>query len=214
MNTPPPEFNIDLSGSVCRYYQWIGLMSKGSLLEATTTIDATAVGVQFWGNQNDGWARVLADGTEVWKGDTFGADGYWPGRAFAKYLEVSGLAVGKHTIRVENLGQTGAGGGSDMTIYFFGLRGSAATSTPQAPSAAPGLVAYYPFDGDTRDYSGNGNNGTAKGSLTYASGAVGQGRWRPHCGWPASHRPLKLSASPPGPVKATRMELVSQPQGG
>ena len=30
-----------------------------------------------------------------------------------------------------------------------------------------GLVAYYPFDGDALDYSGNGNHGTISGNITY-----------------------------------------------
>ena len=42
-------------------------------------------------------------------------------------------------------------------------------------AAEAGLVAYYSFDGNTRDYSGKGNDGTPKGSLTYTSGVVGQG---------------------------------------
>jgi hypothetical protein len=35
------------------------------------------------------------------------------------------------------------------------------------------LVAYYPFDGDTRDYSGNGNHATNNGA-TFVSGKSGQ----------------------------------------
>ncbi len=37
-----------------------------------------------------------------------------------------------------------------------------------------GLVACYPFDGDANDGSGNGNNGVAKGGLSYTSGKIGQ----------------------------------------
>ncbi|HOQ04002.1 MAG TPA: hypothetical protein PKY88_02140 [Anaerohalosphaeraceae bacterium] len=37
------------------------------------------------------------------------------------------------------------------------------------------MLAYYPFNGDSNDYSGNGNNGTATGSTySYAAGKVGQ----------------------------------------
>jgi hypothetical protein len=36
-----------------------------------------------------------------------------------------------------------------------------------------GLVAYFPFDGDTTDYSGNGNSGISHGSIHFESGVVG-----------------------------------------
>lgn len=41
-----------------------------------------------------------------------------------------------------------------------------------APTA--GLVAYYPFNGDTNDASGNGNNGTIVGGVTYTTSPAGQ----------------------------------------
>ncbi len=37
-----------------------------------------------------------------------------------------------------------------------------------------GLVAYYPFNGNANDESGNGNNGTEYGGLTYANGQIGK----------------------------------------
>jgi hypothetical protein len=79
------------------------------------------VGVQFWGDQNDGWARVLVDGTEVWRGSTYGTSGDPAAGAYVKYLEISGLATGAHTVRVECLGINGAGGGDDVTILLFGF---------------------------------------------------------------------------------------------
>jgi hypothetical protein len=36
-----------------------------------------------------------------------------------------------------------------------------------------GLVAYYPFDGNANDASGNGNNGTANGSVAFVPGQSG-----------------------------------------
>ncbi len=38
-----------------------------------------------------------------------------------------------------------------------------------------GLVAYYPFDGDAKDYSGNGNDGTEYGNVVYETGVIGLG---------------------------------------
>ena len=37
-----------------------------------------------------------------------------------------------------------------------------------------GLVAYYPFNGDANDASGNGNHGTEHGNITYVQGIVGK----------------------------------------
>ena len=36
------------------------------------------------------------------------------------------------------------------------------------------LVAYYPFNGNANDESGNGNNGTAYGGISYVDGVMGQ----------------------------------------
>lgn len=38
-----------------------------------------------------------------------------------------------------------------------------------------GLVAYYPFDNDTNDYSGNGNDGAIYGGSNLTSGIISQG---------------------------------------
>ena len=56
----------------------------------------------------------------------------------------------------------------DVVVY----RGGATPTTAQ-PTAEAGLVAYYPFDGDLVDHSGNGNNGTSHGA-TFVSGYSGQ----------------------------------------
>ncbi len=39
-----------------------------------------------------------------------------------------------------------------------------ATPTPSGPNLSAGLVAHYPFDGDSNDVSGNGNHGTVFGA--------------------------------------------------
>ncbi len=48
-------------------------------------------------------------------------------------------------------------------IVFFGLKASAAT-----------LIAYYPFEGDANDASGNGYNGTVYGATLTNFGHSGQ----------------------------------------
>lgn len=42
------------------------------------------------------------------------------------------------------------------------------------PLITDGLVAYYPFDGDVKDYSGNGYDGKWNGNAQYNTGKVGQ----------------------------------------
>ncbi|WP_340818998.1 LamG-like jellyroll fold domain-containing protein [Methanolobus sp. WCC4] len=168
---PPSEFQITTDGTIWRYNQWIALMSEGNWVEAETTVATTTVGIQFWGDTNDGWARVLVDGVEVWSGDTYGSDATYPGGAFVKYLEVSGLDKETHTIRVESMGIDGPGGSDHVTIFFFALMDPSAVGTTSAPVS--GLVAYYPFDGDVKDYSGNDNHGTPMGNMVFSSGVVG-----------------------------------------
>nr|WP_319494010.1 LamG-like jellyroll fold domain-containing protein [uncultured Desulfobacter sp.] len=43
-----------------------------------------------------------------------------------------------------------------------------------AANVSDGLLAYYPFDGDSNDISGNGNHGTESGGLTYKMGVSGE----------------------------------------
>jgi hypothetical protein len=122
-----------------RYYDWIALMQQGQWIEATYTgADTTAVGVEFWGDTNDGWARVLVDGSEVWTGNTYGpsATGY------IHYLQISGLAPGSHTVRIENMGQAGDGGGDDVHVYFFGFESATSPPPPLSPSSFTFYAVY------------------------------------------------------------------------
>jgi len=53
-----------------------------------------------------------------------------------------------------------------------------ATSGPSQSTALSnlslGLVAWYPFDGDVKDKSGNGNNGVSSGAVSFLQGKIGQ----------------------------------------
>ncbi|MBN2335678.1 hypothetical protein JXL21_08965 [Candidatus Bathyarchaeota archaeon] len=115
--SPPDEIGISDSGSgVWRHYEWIALMDESQWIEAEFSNDKTSnFGVQFFGDSNDGWARVLLDGDEVWRGDTYGDPD------FIKYLEISGVPAGQHVVRVECLGEAGGGGSTHVCVYFFGL---------------------------------------------------------------------------------------------
>ena len=77
------------------------LWSGGDWVEATTSLPYTSIGVQLWGSGYLGWARVLFDGEEVWRGlsTSIGKElAYYGG-----YIEITGFAPGEHTIRVESL---------------------------------------------------------------------------------------------------------------
>ena len=121
--TPPPEgVSIQSHGNLWTYNANIALMEKGDWISATcTNPNITSVGVFLGGDTNDGWVRVLVDGQEVWRGSIYGP----PESMFINYLEVSGLVPGTHTIKVENLGISGEGGGDDVAMRYFGF-----SSTP------------------------------------------------------------------------------------
>lgn len=84
--------------------------------EGVCMTQSTMVGVQFWGDENDGWARVLVDGVERWRGNTYGR---YP-NLFVRFLEIRDLHAAPHVVRVEPLGQAGTslpGGDDHVSIY-------------------------------------------------------------------------------------------------
>jgi hypothetical protein len=106
------------SGNLWRGGFLVALISPGQWIEAQCLDPAYTVGVQFWGDENDGWARVLVDGQEQWVGNTHGASG----NLFVRYLEISGFPAAPHVVRVEATGRRGIdlpGGDDDVAIYAF-----------------------------------------------------------------------------------------------
>jgi len=75
---------------------------SGTWIEATIDDSFEAVGVQILGEQTIGWARILFDGEEVWRGNTSAICSKL-GR-HGGFNEISGFQPGLHTIRVEALG--------------------------------------------------------------------------------------------------------------
>lgn len=75
---------------------------NGDWIEASTDRPFTAMGVQFLGDPQTGWARVLFDGVEVWRGNT--ADIWSKAGRHGGYIEISGFDPGPHTLRAESLG--------------------------------------------------------------------------------------------------------------
>ncbi len=124
---PPAGITITSGGGYALQKAWV-LYEAGHFLEATTSDLYSAIGVQPHGESIIGWARVLFDGVEVWRGDT---SSYWhdaDAYLHAVYIEVSCFPPGTHTLRIEALGVEGSGGalGSggriDVPIAYFGFR--------------------------------------------------------------------------------------------
>jgi len=102
-NVPSPEgIEIQYHDQSIPFGTHRVLWWSGDWIEATTDLPFTSIGVQFWGSGYLGWARVLFDGTEVWRGLTtaLGKKHAY----FGGYIEISGFDHGRHTIRVESLG--------------------------------------------------------------------------------------------------------------
>jgi hypothetical protein len=74
----------------------------GEWIEACTELLFSSMGVQFLGESQMGWARLLFDGEVIWQGDV-SEIGVEKGR-YGGFVEVSGFTPGRHTIRVESMG--------------------------------------------------------------------------------------------------------------
>jgi hypothetical protein len=73
--------------------------------------------------------------------------------------------VQSNVLRLMNLGTNDAGGYSLVVTNSFGKTNSApATLTVVRLDLTAGLVAYYPFQGNARDATGHGNDGTVQGA--------------------------------------------------
>jgi len=94
----------------------LALTDSSQWAEGVCMVPSTMVGVQFWGDENDGWARILVDGVERWRGNTYG---HAPD-LFIRFLEIRDLPVAPHVVRVEPVGRVGTtqpGGNSHVSIY-------------------------------------------------------------------------------------------------
>ncbi len=99
---PPPGIQISFDAESIAFGTTRVLWWGGDWIEATTELGFSAMGVQFWGAPHDGWARVLFDGVEVWRGLTSSLG--FEQRQYGGYIEMTGFRPGPHTIRVESLG--------------------------------------------------------------------------------------------------------------
>lgn len=84
-------------------------------VEIVTDAPFTSMGVQFRGDYVIGWARVIFDGDEIWRGDT---SRIWSAlKIHGGYIEVSGFEPGEHTLRVERLTVDSR----PVVVAFFGF---------------------------------------------------------------------------------------------
>jgi hypothetical protein len=122
----PLGSTIYYQGTAYPFYTCLSFPDQGAWIALQTGDPIGAIGVQLWGDYEDGWVQVSVDGTPIWKGDTryencaFDPDGNRVvspetcSGGFFYYIQASGLERTAHVIRAENTG------GGQMTIYFFG----------------------------------------------------------------------------------------------
>jgi len=101
-NPSPAGIGVVNSSQSIRYGLSQVLWGEADWVEVTIELAITAAGVQFFGDPSIGWASVVLDGTEVWRGDTAAIWSQY-GR-HGGYVEMVGLGPGPHTLRVESLG--------------------------------------------------------------------------------------------------------------
>ncbi|HET9906218.1 MAG TPA: hypothetical protein VFQ23_06245 [Anaerolineales bacterium] len=102
-NVPSPDgIQIQFHDQTIGYGTHRVLWWDGDWIEATTDTSYTSIGVQLWGSGYLGWARVMFDDVEVWRGLTtsLGKEHAY----FGGYIEITDFEPGTHIIRVENLG--------------------------------------------------------------------------------------------------------------
>lgn len=103
-NTPSPEaISVTYHADSIPYGLHRVIWWEGDWIEASTELPFASMGVQFFGDPQIGWARVLFDGVEMWRGNT---SAIWSNEysRHGGYVEISGFNPGKHTIRAESLG--------------------------------------------------------------------------------------------------------------
>lgn len=116
----PAGISVTYTENAGPWYEWLVLKEPGDWAQASSPAGYSALGIQFWGDQTNGWASVILDGVEVWRGDitAYGTDGV----NYFVYVELTGEVGGPHTLRTEVLGQNGAGGGDNVPVFYFAYR--------------------------------------------------------------------------------------------
>ena len=101
--TPPAGISVSFSEESIPYGLQRVLWWNGGWIEVISeNADYDAIGVQFLGEGMIGWARVLFDGEEVWRGKT--SEIWSKSGRHGGFVQVTGFEPGVHTLRVEVLG--------------------------------------------------------------------------------------------------------------
>ena len=116
----PAGISIAYTENAGPWYEWLVLKEPGDWVQAASPEGYRALGIQFWGDETNGWASVILDGVEVWRGDVtaFGTDG----TNYFVYVELTGEVSGAHTLRTEVLGLPGKAGGDNVPVFYFAYR--------------------------------------------------------------------------------------------
>ena len=99
---PPAGIQVSYHENTVGYGLHRILWWEGDWIEAKTDLPFESIGVQIMGEAQIGWARVLFDGAEVWRGNT--ADIWEQYGRHGGYIEITDFGPVPHTIRVESLG--------------------------------------------------------------------------------------------------------------
>jgi hypothetical protein len=91
------------------------LWTDDDWVEITADARFASIGVQFRGSYVIGWARVLFDREEIWRGDT--ARIWTEKKVHGGYIEISDFEPGEHTLRVERLDVDSR----PVIVSFFGF---------------------------------------------------------------------------------------------
>ncbi len=98
-------------------YTGVVLLEPGSMIKAAWQEPAVTVGVQLWGDHNEGCALIRVDDRPVWLGDTRESSA----GNFEGYIEVGGLEARPHVVTVENPGATTqCARAGHVTVVAFG----------------------------------------------------------------------------------------------
>jgi hypothetical protein len=92
------------------------LTAPNAAVEITWPEPTTTVGVQLWGDKNDGCARILVNGQEVWIGSTRERNSI----NFEGYVQIANLPPALHTVRVQPQVDTRCPEAGDVTVVAFG----------------------------------------------------------------------------------------------
>ena len=153
------------TGSASQYPFWLWIPGGSSSLALSrngTTYYSTASLTTNWHQvvltiDDTNLARFYVDGIEVDNGSVA-----VPGGALYN------LAIGNLGDYIDVKGNTFNGKIDDLRIYSRDLSATEVTELYEIerPQISQGLVAYYPFNGNANDESGNSNNGTENGGIS------------------------------------------------